>query len=144
MTAALTVGILVAGGVYLMLRRDLLRVTLGFVLLGHAVNVLFVTGAGLNRRAAPLLKENGAEATADPLPQAFVLTAIVITFGITVYLLALLRAEGLRRRHTGRGDGNGGGDADGAGDGARAGDGAGDGGGDGDAGDRVVPGEERR
>src|SRR5690606_33796305 len=62
-TAALTVGILVAGGVYLMLRRDLLRVTLGFVLLGHAVNVLFVTGAGLNRRAAPLLKENGAEAT---------------------------------------------------------------------------------
>jgi multicomponent Na+:H+ antiporter subunit C len=98
MTAALTVGVLVAGGVYLILRRELLRVTLGFVLLGHAVNVLLVTSGGLGRREAPLLDQDSAGRAADPLPQAFVLTAIVITFGITVYLLALLRAEGLRRQ----------------------------------------------
>ncbi|WP_146056987.1 MULTISPECIES: sodium:proton antiporter [unclassified Streptomyces] len=101
MTAALTVGILVAGGVYMMLQRELLRVTFGFVLLGHAVNVLFVTSGGLDRRAPALLGQTAPEDAADPLPQAFVLTAIVITFGITVYLLALMRAEGLRRKHAG-------------------------------------------
>ncbi|NJP67200.1 sodium:proton antiporter [Streptomyces spiramenti] len=103
MTAALTVGILVTGGVYLMLQRELLRATFGFVLLGHAVNVLFVTSGGLERRAPALLGQNSPEVAADPLPQAFVLTAIVITLGVTVYLLALMRAEGLHRKHHGEG-----------------------------------------
>ncbi|MDB1087728.1 cation:proton antiporter subunit C [Streptomyces sp. ACA25] len=98
MTAAILVGILVAGGVYLVLQRELLRVAIGFVLLGHAVNVLFVAAGGMARREAPLLNENHPDVAADPLPQAFVLTAIVITFGITVYLLGLLRA-GSSHRH---------------------------------------------
>ncbi|MDK1476590.1 cation:proton antiporter subunit C [Streptomyces sp. 549] len=94
MTAAILVGVLVAGGVFLILQREMLRVTIGFVLLGHAVNVLFVAAGGMDRREAPLLGENGPGEAADPLPQAFVLTAIVITFAITVYLLALMRAGG--------------------------------------------------
>lgn len=89
MTAALTVGVLVAGGTYLVLQRGLLRVVLGFVLLGHAVNVLLVAAGGMHRRGIPFVGQGDLAETADPLPQAFVLTAIVITFGITVYLLAL-------------------------------------------------------
>ncbi|MBB0243264.1 hypothetical protein FNQ90_03845 [Streptomyces alkaliphilus] len=94
MTAALAVGILVTGGVYLILQRELLRVVLGFVLLGHAVNILFVAAGGMDRRGVPLIGQTSPGEAADPLPQAFVLTAIVITFGITIYLLALLRADG--------------------------------------------------
>ncbi|GAA1902151.1 hypothetical protein GCM10009716_10000 [Streptomyces sodiiphilus] len=94
MTAAIAVGILVAGGVYLILQAELLRVTVGFVLLGHAVNVLFVAAGGMERRGVPLIGQSDPQEAADPLPQAFVLTAIVITFGITVYLFGLLRAEG--------------------------------------------------
>jgi multicomponent Na+:H+ antiporter subunit C len=97
MTAAIAVGILVAAGVYLILQRGLVRVIIGFVALGHAANILLVSAGGMALRGAPLLA--GADDTdraqmADPLPQAFVLTAIVITFGITVYLLGLARVGG--------------------------------------------------
>ncbi len=94
MTAAVAVGLLVAGGVYLVLQRNLVRVILGFVLLGHAVNVLVLAAGGMDRRGLPLIGRGDPASMADPLPQAFVLTAIVITFGITVYLLALARAGG--------------------------------------------------
>lgn len=93
MTTALIVGVLVTGGVFLVLRPGLVRVTFGFVLLGHAVNVLLIAAGGLTRRDAPLVGQGDPTQMADPLPQAFVLTAIVITFGITVYLLGLARAE---------------------------------------------------
>ncbi|TKJ18124.1 NADH-quinone oxidoreductase subunit K [Blastococcus sp. CCUG 61487] len=92
MTAAIAVGVLVAGGVYLVLQRGLLRVVLGFILLGHAVNVLLVAAGGLDRRGVPLIGQSDPSTTADPLPQAFVLTAVVITFAVTVYLLGLARA----------------------------------------------------
>lgn len=95
MSAAIAVGILVAAGVYLLLQRGLIRVIIGFVLLGHAANVLLVAAGGMRLRAAPLLGGGrDPEDMADPLPQAFVLTAIVITFGITVYLLAIAHAGG--------------------------------------------------
>ncbi|MFY1699190.1 sodium:proton antiporter [Solwaraspora sp. WMMA2101] len=92
MTVALMVGILTAAGVYLILHRGLIRVIIGFVLLGHAVNALLLAAGGLWRREPPL-GEVDLATTADPLPQAFALTAIVITFGITVYLLALTLAS---------------------------------------------------
>lgn len=92
MTAAIAVGVLVAGGVYLILQRTLMQVVIGFVLLGHAVNVLVLSAGGMDRRGLPLIGQGDPGQAADPLPQAFVLTAIVITFGITVYLLALVRA----------------------------------------------------
>ncbi|MGF1646383.1 MAG: sodium:proton antiporter [Kineosporiaceae bacterium] len=90
MTSAIAVAVLVAGGVYLLLQRGLLRVTLGFVLLGHAANLVLLAAGGTDRRRPPLLGGDAdLTATADPLPQAFVLTAIVITFAITVHLVAL-------------------------------------------------------
>ncbi|MDT0342324.1 NADH-quinone oxidoreductase subunit K [Streptomyces litchfieldiae] len=72
LTMALVLGGLFATGVLLMLQRSLTRVLLGFILLGHGTNLLLLTTGG-----------------ADPLPQAMALTAIVITFGVTTFLLAL-------------------------------------------------------
>ena len=95
MTLALAVGILVAGGVYLILQRGLIRVAFGFVLLGHAANLVLLAAGGADRRTAALVSGATAEevaATADPLPQAFALTAIVITFALTVYLFGLVAA----------------------------------------------------
>ncbi|QSB13108.1 NADH-quinone oxidoreductase subunit K [Natronosporangium hydrolyticum] len=94
MTAAIAVGILAATGTYLIFQRGLIRITIGFVMLGHAANIIVVAAGGMSLRSAPLLGHGPAEEMADPLPQAFVLTAIVITFGITVYLLALARGGG--------------------------------------------------
>jgi multicomponent Na+:H+ antiporter subunit C len=91
-TAALAVAVLVAGGVFLVLQRGLVRVILGFVLLGHAANVLLLAAGGMARREPPLVGRVDPAQTADPLPQAFALTAIVITFGITVYLFGLAGA----------------------------------------------------
>jgi multicomponent Na+:H+ antiporter subunit C len=93
MSAAIAVGALTAAGVFLILRPGLVRVAFGFVLLGHAVNIMLITAGGLNRQTPPLLGAGDPATMADPLPQAFVLTAIVITFSITVYLLGLARAE---------------------------------------------------
>ncbi|HVM11690.1 MAG TPA: NADH-quinone oxidoreductase subunit K, partial [Actinomycetota bacterium] len=87
MTGAVIVGLLAAGGVYLLLQRGIVRVTLGFVLLGHAANVLLVVSGGVGRRGVPIAGEPGL--SADPLPQAFALTAIVIGFAMTAFLLAL-------------------------------------------------------
>lgn len=89
MILALIVGVLFAGAVYLLLQRDRLRVILGFVLLGHACNLLIFSAGGTIRRNEPLGSDPDPSVTADPLPQAFVLTAIVIAFAITVYLLVL-------------------------------------------------------
>jgi multicomponent Na+:H+ antiporter subunit C len=88
MTGALVVGVLVAAGVYLVLQRGIVRVALGFVLLGHAANVLLVLSGGAGRRGVPLADVGNAP-PADPLPQAFALTAIVIGLGMTAFLLAV-------------------------------------------------------
>lgn len=87
MTAALIVGMLTAGGTYLILQRGIVRMALGFVLLGHAATTLLVASGGVARRVIPFAGNEGA--LADPLPQAFALTAIVISFAITAFLLAL-------------------------------------------------------
>ncbi len=87
MSAAVIVGVLAAGGTYLILQRGIVRIALGFVLLGHAATTLLIAAGGVGTRAVPFAGA-GADA-ADPLPQAFALTAIVIAFGITAFLLAL-------------------------------------------------------
>ncbi|WP_265520850.1 sodium:proton antiporter [Oerskovia flava] len=89
MTLAIIVGLLVAGGIYLVLQREMLRIVLGFILLSHAVNVLLLAAGGADRRGQPLGDSPDPATTADPLPQAFVLTAIVIAFAITIYMLSL-------------------------------------------------------
>ncbi len=82
---ALLTGVLFAAGVYLILQRNLLRMVFGLVLLSNAVNLL-VFGMGRVARLAPPLVPLGAEvplvATANPLPQALVPTAVVIGFGL--------------------------------------------------------------
>lgn len=79
--------VLFAVGVYLLLERSMTRVLLGFLLVGNATNLLILIASG-PAGAAPFF---GAEGTmADPLPQAFVLTSIVITFGISAFLMALI------------------------------------------------------
>lgn len=87
MSAAVIVGLLATGGTYLVLQRGIVRAALGFVLLGHAATTLMIAAGGVGTRAVPFAG-GGADA-ADPLPQAFALTAIVIAFGITAFLLAL-------------------------------------------------------
>lgn len=89
MTLAISAGLLVTGAVYLMQRRELIRVILGFVLLGHAVNLILMAAGGTSGRTAPFGTFETTDGVADPLPQAFVLTAIVIAFSITIYLLTL-------------------------------------------------------
>ncbi|QFG67577.1 sodium:proton antiporter [Ornithinimicrobium pratense] len=89
MILALTVGALTAGALYLLLQRDYLRTILGFVLLSHAANLLLFSAGGIQRRGEPLGSAPDPATTADALPQAFVLTAIVIAFAITIYMLSL-------------------------------------------------------
>ncbi len=89
MTVATTAGLLVAGAVYLLLQREMLRVVLGFVLLGHAANLVLMAAGGTDRRGEPFGTPGDPSTIADPLPQAFVLTAIVIAFSITIFMLVL-------------------------------------------------------
>lgn len=91
---AVVTGGLYAAGVYLMMRRSIVKLILGLILLSHAANLLIFTSAGLTRDAPPVISEHAAvpkEPIADPLPQAFILTAIVIAFGIQVFTLVLLK-----------------------------------------------------
>ncbi len=83
---AATAALLFGTGTYLLLQRKLSRIIIGIGLLGHGANVLFVNAG---RRGTPPLIGGDASRFADPLPQALVLTAIVISFGVTALLLAL-------------------------------------------------------
>jgi len=86
---ALIVAVLFSVGVFLMLQRTLTRVILGLVMLGHAANLLLMVVGGRAGKAPIIGQFVEGEAVADPLPQALALTAIVISFGITAFLLAL-------------------------------------------------------
>ncbi|REE97748.1 Na(+)/H(+) antiporter subunit C [Thermomonospora umbrina] len=84
-------GMLFAIGFHLLLQRSLVRVVVGFALLGHAANLALLLAGGPSGRP-PLLGGKdppGPGEMTDPLPQAMALTAIVITFGVTAFLLAL-------------------------------------------------------
>ena len=80
------VGVLFASGTFLLLQRSLTRIILGVGMLANGVNVL-ILAIGARSGEAPIIGRDG-EFT-DPVPQALVLTAIVIGFGITAFLLAL-------------------------------------------------------
>lgn len=89
MTVAITAGLLMAGAIYLFAQREMLRVILGFVLLSHAANLVLLSAGGTHRRGLPFGRPEDTTSIADPLPQAFVLTAIVIAFAITIFMLVL-------------------------------------------------------
>jgi multicomponent Na+:H+ antiporter subunit C len=82
-------------GVYLVLERSLTRVMVGLVMLGNGVNVLFLVSGGAPG-GAPIVGDTDPSAMSDPLPQALVLTAIVIGFATTaLFLVVLLASRGL-------------------------------------------------
>ncbi|NQX44014.1 Na(+)/H(+) antiporter subunit C [Paenibacillus tritici] len=85
---ALAIGVLFTVGAYLVLSKSLLRILLGTTLLAHGVHLLLLTMAGLKTGASPLLGEN-ADSYADPLPQALILTSIVISFGVSAFFIVL-------------------------------------------------------
>ncbi|MDN5558298.1 MAG: Na(+)/H(+) antiporter subunit C [Ruaniaceae bacterium] len=82
--AALLVGV----GVYLLLERSLSRIVIGVAMAGNGINVLFLVAGG-PPGAAPLYVDGELVSYSDPLPQAMVLTAIVITLGMTAFVLAM-------------------------------------------------------
>ena len=101
---AIVVGILYAAGLYLVMRRSVVKLVLGLALLGHAANLLIFSVGRLSRAAAPIVPP-GAERLvpphADPVPQALILTAIVIGFGVQAFALVLVKRA---HRETGTDD----------------------------------------
>ena len=91
---AIVVGVLYAAAFYLMLRRSIVKLIIGLVLLGNAANLLIFAAAGLTRGSPPLVplgQTRPLGPIADPLPQALILTAIVIGFGVQAFALVLIK-----------------------------------------------------
>lgn len=91
---AVTAGILFAAGIYMMLRRSLVKILVGLLLLGYAVNLLLFNSARLIPALPPLVPEGSSlppPVYADPVPQALILTAIVISFGLIAFAVVLMR-----------------------------------------------------
>ncbi|MBE0414112.1 Na+/H+ antiporter subunit C [Yoonia sp.] len=86
---ASAVGVLTAGGVYLMLRLRTFPVILGIALLSYAVNLFLFASGRLAVNLPPILSKYGDASYTDPLPQALTLTAIVISFGMTAVLVMI-------------------------------------------------------
>lgn len=87
---AIAIGALFASGTYLILRRSITKLLLGLMLLAHGANLLLFTLSGLRRGAPPLIGlEEEAALVADPVPQALILTAIVIGFSLNAFTLVL-------------------------------------------------------
>jgi multicomponent Na+:H+ antiporter subunit C len=90
---AILIGALYAAGIYSMLRRSLMKVIIGLILISQATNLLIFDAAGLTRGQAPLVAEVAIVPPApyaDPIPQALILTAIVISFGVLAFVLVLM------------------------------------------------------
>jgi multicomponent Na+:H+ antiporter subunit C len=94
------VGVLFGTGVYLLMERSLTRVLLGFLLVGNGVNLLILHMGGPAGKAPIIAEEVAGADMNDPLPQALILTAIVITFGVTAFVLAVI----YRSRRLAQGD----------------------------------------
>ncbi|WP_119070232.1 Na+/H+ antiporter subunit C [Aggregatilinea lenta] len=91
---AIVIGVLYGAGVYMILRRSLFKLILGLSLLGHASNLVIFTVGRLTRNAPPLIPEGAytlAAPYSDPLPQALILTAIVIGFGVQAFAIVLIK-----------------------------------------------------
>lgn len=91
---AILIGALFACSIYMILRRSIIKLIIGLAFLAHACNLLIFTIATTVRGKAPLIEEGETtvtEAVADPLPQALVLTAIVIGFGVLAFAIVLIQ-----------------------------------------------------
>lgn len=94
---SIAVGVLAAGGTYLVLRQRTFPVILGLSLLSYAVNLFLFSSGRLALNQPPLWQGDAVDYT-DPLPQALVLTAIVISFGMTAVLVMLALSSYLTTR----------------------------------------------
>jgi multicomponent Na+:H+ antiporter subunit C len=90
------IGVLYGCGVYLILQRNLTRIIIGLAVIAHGANLMLLVAGG--RAGSPPIAGVDTVAFADPLPQALALTAIVITFGVTAYLLAIAYRSWLLNR----------------------------------------------
>lgn len=89
---AIVIGGLYAAGVYLLLRRSLTKLIIGLAILSNAANLLIFTVGGLSRARPPLVPAGETVPfgpVADPLPQALILTALVIAFGVLAFMMVL-------------------------------------------------------
>lgn len=82
------IAVLVGAGVYLLLERSLTRIIIGISMISNGVNIMFLVASG-RAGGPPLVGTTAPENMSDPLPQALVLTAIVITLGLTAFLLSV-------------------------------------------------------
>ncbi|MCW5774947.1 MAG: Na+/H+ antiporter subunit C [Phycisphaeraceae bacterium] len=90
---ALLVGGLFAAGIYLIVRRSIVKLIMGLILLSHGANLLIFASGGLVRAQAPLVEPGALTPEtphADPVPQALILTAIVIGFGVVAFMMVLV------------------------------------------------------
>jgi multicomponent Na+:H+ antiporter subunit C len=85
----ISIGILVAGGVYLLCQPGMVRIVFGITLLSHGANFVLLASGVSAWRGEPLTGTGDPADASDPLPMAFVLTAIVITLAVTIFMLAL-------------------------------------------------------
>jgi multicomponent Na+:H+ antiporter subunit C len=91
---AILIGGLFASAIYMILRRSIIKLIIGLAFLSHACNLLIFTIGTTIRGYAPLIEEGKKHITdkvADPIPQALILTAIVIGFGVTAFAIVLIR-----------------------------------------------------
>jgi multicomponent Na+:H+ antiporter subunit C len=89
---AFVVGGLYTAGLYMLMRRSIVKLIIGLALLSHAANLLIFTAGGLTRARLPVIPAGATQPTApyaDPLPQALILTAIVISFGVLAFAVVL-------------------------------------------------------
>lgn len=91
---AILVGVLYAAGLYMMLRRSLVKLLIGLILLGNGANLMIFLLGGITKGQPPVLSGMPRDEVtyyADPLPQALILTAIVISFGLQAFAITLLK-----------------------------------------------------
>ncbi|MBY5958204.1 Na+/H+ antiporter subunit C [Membranicola marinus] len=91
---AITIGLLYASGVYMVLRRSMVKLIIGIILIGNGVNFLIFLLGRITKGSTPIISENSdtfLEAYADPVPQALILTAIVISFGLQAFAIVLIK-----------------------------------------------------
>jgi multicomponent Na+:H+ antiporter subunit C len=92
---AFIIGGLFSLGLYMILRRSMVKLVIGFILFSHASHLLIFTVSGLTRGSIPIISKNETVLlgdVADPLPQALILTAIVISFGLTAFAIILIKS----------------------------------------------------
>lgn len=90
---AIVTGCIFSMGVFMLLRRSMVKLIIGFILLSHAVNMTVFLCGNLKIAGTPIIPEKAEKITrtvSDPLPQALVLTAIVISFGLLAFSIVLI------------------------------------------------------